>query len=296
MSRATANGHTLVRWRDVAAWSGVGLRSNSQWHDVALPQDRPSEPPPWDGVPPEEGNLEEADLRALVDVLRGWTTTAARWWFAIWDGYGWDDWELIEWPDGQPRPMYGPASVDKPVPDEVLAGPRVKHPGRTYLLYSGAPGDALVFVNIENQSPNLWWPEDRSWCVATELDLHYTYIGGSTDLIHRLVTHPGFEAQEVSAEQSFRLRAPDWVQQRAANAVDELIDNGRVTLALWAGTVQARLSHDDWGGGPQLTIEIETTAAGGGGTSRHPLDAPNTDASRRELARDLARGILDLVV
>ena len=28
-----------------------------------------------------------------------------------------------------------------------------------------------------HQSANLWWPDDRAWCVAAEIDLNTTYIG-----------------------------------------------------------------------------------------------------------------------
>lgn len=295
VSRPSDNGHSLVRWQEVAEWSGIGLRPDSQWQDIALPEHRPSPPAPWDGHPPEEGSLEEADLRALADALRR-TTGSGRWWFAIWDGYGWEDWEPIDPPARQPRPTRGPASVDQPVPDEVLAGPRVEHPSRTYLLYSGTPEDTFVFVDIENQSPNLWWPDDQSWCVATEVDLHYTYIGGSSEVIHRLVTHPGLEAQEISVDESLRLRAPDWVQQRAADAVPQLVSDGHVRLDLWAGTVQARLTNEDWGGGGlRQTVEVETTTATGHGTGRHPVDASGEEA-RASLGQDLARGIIDLVL
>ena len=168
--------------------------------------------------------------------------------------------------------------------------------GRDYLLYSGAPDDALVFVNIENQSPNLWWPEDRSWCVATEIDLHYTYIGAPRDLIHRLLAHPVLEAQEVPAEQSFHLRSPDWVRQLAADTVDELMNDRQVTLDLWPGTVQARLRHSSWGGARRWTIEVETTTADGHGLSRQPLSARHLEAARDELTEDLAGGIVDLVL
>lgn len=41
---------------------------------------------------------------------------------------------------------------------------------------------------------NLWWPEDRSWCVATEIDFGWTYVGGSQALIDAVVTCVDLEA------------------------------------------------------------------------------------------------------
>ena len=29
------------------------------------------------------------------------------------------------------------------------------------------------------QLPDLWWPGDRQWFVATDTDLEWTYLGGS---------------------------------------------------------------------------------------------------------------------
>lgn len=31
------------------------------------------------------------------------------------------------------------------------------------------------------QSPNLFWRDDRSWCVATQINFYSTYIGASQD-------------------------------------------------------------------------------------------------------------------
>jgi hypothetical protein len=42
--------------------------------------------------------------------------------------------------------------------------------------------------------PNIWWPDDRAWCVASEIDLPYTYVGGEQGLIEEILTHPALEA------------------------------------------------------------------------------------------------------
>ena len=47
------------------------------------------------------------------------------------------------------------------------------------------------------QSPNIWWPEDRAWCVATEIDSLDTYIGGSKACIERVLGHPDLEALPI---------------------------------------------------------------------------------------------------
>jgi hypothetical protein len=47
------------------------------------------------------------------------------------------------------------------------------------------------------QSPNLWWPDDRAWCVATEIDLMSTYLGGSRGCVQAIIEHPQVEAAAV---------------------------------------------------------------------------------------------------
>ena len=43
-------------------------------------------------------------------------------------------------------------------------------------------------------SPNIWWPEDRTWCVATDIDLYDTYVGGSLECIEAIMSNPDLEA------------------------------------------------------------------------------------------------------
>jgi hypothetical protein len=49
--------------------------------------------------------------------------------------------------------------------------------------------------------PNLWWPDDRSWCVASEIDFPYTYVGGPTKLIEEILAHPLLEALPATVDQ-----------------------------------------------------------------------------------------------
>lgn len=47
------------------------------------------------------------------------------------------------------------------------------------------------------QSANLWWPEDRAWCVATEIDFVSTYVAGSQRLMDALLGCKAIEAYRV---------------------------------------------------------------------------------------------------
>jgi hypothetical protein len=44
------------------------------------------------------------------------------------------------------------------------------------------------------QSPNLWWPADRVWCVASDIDLPSTYLGGTRALVEEV---PGDDRLEA---------------------------------------------------------------------------------------------------
>jgi hypothetical protein len=49
-------------------------------------------------------------------------------------------------------------------------------------------------------APNLWWPEDRAWCVSSETNFTWTYIGGSRALIDSVCEHPQLKARGVRPE------------------------------------------------------------------------------------------------
>ena len=74
--------------------------------------------------------------------------------------------------------------------------PTVRLPGRDYYLLAGPIEGILESVLEEpfTQTANLWWPEDRAWFVATEIDFSWTYIGGSVSLIQAVLRAPGIES------------------------------------------------------------------------------------------------------
>jgi len=97
---------------------------------------------------------------------------------------------------------------DPPVsafPVEVLDGPRVRL-GRDYILLQGPLASALAIgLHADDewpadQSPNLFWPDDRAWIVSTEIDLNSTLVAGSHRLIEELLTIAGLEAMPAGPD------------------------------------------------------------------------------------------------
>jgi hypothetical protein len=56
------------------------------------------------------------------------------------------------------------------------------------------PGGAFV-----PQSPNLFWPNDHAWCVASEIDLFCTLVAGTNTLTENLIADPRLEVWRVLA-------------------------------------------------------------------------------------------------
>lgn len=110
------------------------------------------------------------------------------------------------------RPTYGFRPSPPGFEPEVLDAPRLELPQRAYLLFRGplgsvagergTPWPTAVESRSWPQSPNLLWAADRSWCLATEIDLDSTVIGGSAALVAALLTHPGLEALPVREDDS----------------------------------------------------------------------------------------------
>jgi hypothetical protein len=147
-----------------AAWIGPARRTSWGTVGALVPNDFDSylliEAAPTDG----EGwwDAQRAVVAAIASVAARHTSTPARAWFAIWEGHGWDAGEV-------------PATI-----------PRVALPHRTYHLLAGEVDAATAIEEPGTPGrwcpPDLWWPDDRSWFVATDVDFWCNYVAGSQEL------------------------------------------------------------------------------------------------------------------
>lgn len=199
-----------VSWAEVAVRSGHTMHRLVQFHAIAQPTSSASpESDSGRGIsPPDTGNLPPDLLKALCEVLAGHTGTKSSCWFCLWEGYGWlhensPESTLIFTPHGHTSVGKSPPPFQRLLPPDVLAGPKLHLPCRSYFLLQG-PLNASVDLGwmltpeyFVPQSPNVFWPQDRAWCVASEIDLYCTLIAGSEGLAETLVTDPRFEAYRV---------------------------------------------------------------------------------------------------
>jgi hypothetical protein len=125
----------------------------------------------------------------------------------------------------------------------VRDGPRVRLPHRDYLLYQG-PAEAVVTLagldGAWGQSPNIWWPADRAWCVATAIDLPWTYVGGPRGLIDAILAEDRIEALPAALDDPVS-RTEDWVTAWAGQLADGLMARGAASLTTPRGSVDAWL-------------------------------------------------------
>jgi hypothetical protein len=211
-----------VSWADVAAWSGREAHSHAQFMHLSRP--KPGfgvGPKPW-SVDPDDGDPGDEVLSPLRQILARHTQTPDQCWFCLWEGWG----QLNEGASGVQIAL-SPDSTETreevierlgiwtgaAIPPEVIALPRVELPQRDYFLLSG-PLNAIVDremvagasdeghpgIEFVSQPPSIFWPEDKSWCVATEIDLDSTFVAGSAELIADVLDDPSLETWPARPE------------------------------------------------------------------------------------------------
>ncbi len=162
-----------------------------------------------------------SDLFDLVASIGArYTSTPDLAWFAIWDGHGFGPGTTsIVWRDpaaddaerqrreaereGQRRhdlernARIGPA---------LAAVPRFDLPDRAYYLTSG-PLSAMTELRYPDdhgwRNPDLFWPNDRTWFAATDVDFWSLYVGGSRAFTSDLATRSPTPCEVVDLDDRF---------------------------------------------------------------------------------------------
>jgi len=165
-----------VPWASVAAANGTTAHPLMQWGSVTGSMEyfeNDDQAPLWHGAP-ARGHLPAPVAERLVAVLGRWTTTPDVCWLAVAEG--------------------GAVITDHPT---------LSLPNCDYWLINGPVELAAANMAAEpfEQSANLWWPADRAWCVATDVDLVSSYVAGSAACISELLSTAGLESAPAAFDQ-----------------------------------------------------------------------------------------------
>ena len=156
-------------WADVARANGKVVHSLVQWGSIASDFDgsgRSSD------VDPEEGSVPATTLSAILEHCPADGDVI----YAVWDGWG-------SWTNRHENKALMPGWG-----------------GRSYRLFTCGKGAVTQWPGMDGpwtQSASLIWPQDKSWCIATEIDFDSTLVACSSDVADALLADRRLEAFEV---------------------------------------------------------------------------------------------------
>ena len=171
---------TPIRWSELAARAAMGLGVATWFEDLEKAVDDAIESP-------LVGSLTGAEVSALVDLLEPHVDAGGACWFAYWEGYAW-----LQGPPAVATLRSRDRADHLPETPEAGSGigpaARVAIPDRPMVMHRGSLSAAAALCPPPvDQSPNLWWPQDRRWCVASEIDFTSTYVAGSEALVEAVL-------------------------------------------------------------------------------------------------------------
>ena len=186
-----------VRWSQIASWTGRTAHPAMQFHSILGHPENPRAKPEWGNLP-HEGTIDADEISALIGALIKFTTTPETCFFCVWEGrgeFGGPESFAYLSPTGTGGRLQGSSE-----PHLLRRLRRAKRLGIGQFEYILCTGPIDSIVGMKYESPNFWWPQDRAWCVATDIDMPSTFVGGSAECIAALVGHPGLEAMPIDID------------------------------------------------------------------------------------------------
>jgi hypothetical protein len=208
-----------VRWADVAKACGTKPHREMQWHAmVGLPEPGNYADSKWPGQEPATGTMDLDDLDALCEILGAHTAEPENVFFGLCTIELWEEsfpkgelkeHKLLKLPLGRDHiVLSGPLSAVHRLSNDGKANPGPSRARFTFVAQDEITGEKRENTSnpIEDwesrDAPNLIWPADHSWLVASEVDFDSTLVGGTSELISAIVDSPALEAWLVEPDDS----------------------------------------------------------------------------------------------
>jgi hypothetical protein len=178
-----------VAWADVARARGTQPHREMQWHAIlGSVEPEGCRGPQWNGQDPVIGSMDPDDLDALCGILGAHAADPDHVFFGLC---------TIElWEESFTR-------------EELKENRLLRLPmGRDYIVLTG-PLSAVDRLSNEaaGGTPNLIWPAEHAWLMASEVDFDSTLDGGSAELIRAIVESPELESWQVEPTDSLAVDA-----------------------------------------------------------------------------------------
>jgi hypothetical protein len=220
-----------ISWTEVAKACGTVPHREMQWHAILGLVDADelggsysgNDPngARWAGSDPPIGSMDIQTLDALCEILAVHTGDPAHCFFGLCTIQGWLDsfstdelQSLLELPvDRHHIVLAGPLSAV----DQLLYDWAKPSSTRMTLVSNegeGPPPEPDPSEFLRREAPNLIWPADHSWLVASEVDFDSTLVGGTANLIDAIVQSPELEAWQVEPTDSLTADADKVNMQR----------------------------------------------------------------------------------
>jgi hypothetical protein len=217
-----------VRWAQVAKDCGTTPHREMQWHAIIGFADAnelrvfndPNDPSgsKWSGWDPLTGTMDLDDLDSLCEILATHTADPTHCFFGLctiecWgESFASDELKKnplrLPW-DRDHIVLAGPLSAVDQIENDGTDNPgpaRARSTSVSRTPSSGEESRASALDSIElckrRDAPNLIWPNDCSWLVASEVDFDSTLVGGGAQLIEAIVDSPKLEAWQVEPTDS----------------------------------------------------------------------------------------------
>ncbi|WP_394247877.1 hypothetical protein [Arthrobacter pityocampae] len=217
-------------WARIAAHTGAVIHPQVQWIRVAGHQ---YESVPLPGIgsadPPPLGHLGPGILAHVMTIAGEHTSTPDDVTAALWEGWSiesgtvWiaafasdNDADNGDIHDVQPQR----SKVDNRLATLLKNGPFLELPGRRYVLLATKDSEltdpewpqtaGMGWTDwLPGPMPQLIWPADHAWAIASEIDVDSTLIGGTYGFINELVEHSAIEAVRVGGRTDLTWDADD---------------------------------------------------------------------------------------
>jgi len=208
-----------VSWADAAKACGTIPHREMQWHailgfadadelGVSYSSNDPNGPK-WAGSDPSIGPMNIETLDALCEILAAHTADSTHCLFGLCTIHGWKE----SFSPDELQPL-----LELPYQRDhiVLAGPlsaidQIEYdwskPSSTRMIFVAhkseePPPEPDPSEFLQREAPNLIWPADHTWLVASEVDFDSTLVGGSAKLIKAIVDSAELEALRVEPTDS----------------------------------------------------------------------------------------------